>query len=733
VWIGTPVTPGALQLVVSAQLNGQVTAVSCAAAAARPAVLDVAEAFAGERDALALDAGDLVGAAAASRMALRWDADRFARALVSTGLRAMAVGPRDLTAPRETMLRAAWALRGWGVPYVASNLVCTGEGAALCAAVVAHGQPPAMLSTSFGRVALVTALGTSTLSTLARSRAQGLRLINPAEALSDTTRAARRAGAQWVVAVFDPASADPVRETLEMAAAVDPEACPDVLLVNDVSGLVTQMVAPRSGLRIVATRPQQGRVVDVGRTVSLSPPILGIPSQELTDAVDALHNHLCSTEADPLPGGALDHPMPSDDFVALLLDVLREHTRAEVALARRSMVQAREIFPLSGAVRPLDLAAALPFDDEVMLGVLRGSELRALHTAQSALLHLRGMAVTGGALRINGRLVEDTGRYQVVATRYVLETAAGVEALASRFRAVPGAGVREVLRAWLDRPRRGDITVQPVDPAHRTRWVFRANLEAALAATVVNNRGGYTDTQLARAEALALRGDLELRADADHPRYTFENQFRLRYGRTRTVAQDGTDSGFVESTDVVTLRDGFVWRGFRVGPPRWYLPAPYAEVYTETELTRPEGAPPPRLYHHLLFRPSLGVRLQVLEKLSVSLGAGLDWELFRPDRGAAGVLVVGVQLLQMRLLALGPRWMEAQGGLDIAWRDPTGTSDVQVRGTGRISIPLFEPLAITLTYDLFARAANGSPLGVASEATLGLRVNLARAVQAFAH
>ena len=50
----------------------------------------------------------------------------------------------------------------------------------------------------------------------------------------------------------------------------------------------------------------------------------------------------------------------------------------------------------------------------------------------------------------------------------------------------------------------------------------------------------------------------------------------------------------LESTDVTTLRDGFVWRGFRVGPPRWFLPAPYAELYTETELTRPEGAPPPR-------------------------------------------------------------------------------------------------------------------------------------------
>ncbi len=731
--IGTPVPPGALQLVVSAQVNGQVAPLSCEGGAARPAVLRVADAFAGERDALALDAGDLVGASAASQLALRWDPNRFAGGLVSTGLRALALGPRDLGAPRESLLRAVGALRGWGVPYVASNLACTGEGAALCAGVVSHGDPPAVLSTSFGRVAVVTALGATTLTALARDRTRGLRLINPAEALSDATRAARRAGAQWVVGVFDPASADPLREALEVAAAVDPTARPDVLLVNDVAGLLTEGVAPRSGLRVVSTRAQQALVIDVGTAVHTSPPILGLASQELALAVEALHAHLCRTEADPLPGGSLEHPLPSDDFVALLLDVLRERTRSEVALASRSMVQAREIFPRTRALRPLDLAAALPFDDEVMVGVLRGTELRGIARSAAARLVLRGVTVEGEVIRVNGRLLEDAARYRVVTTRYVVDTVSGVDALADRFVPAEGLRVREVLRSWLDRPRQGDITIQPVDPAFRTRWVFRANLEAALAATLVNNRGGYTDSQLARAETLALRGDLELRADADHPRYAFENQLRLRYGRTRTVAQDGTDSGFVEGTDLITLRNGYVWRGFRVGPPRWYLPAPYGELYSETEFTRPEGDPPPRLYHHLLVRPTLGVRLQVLEKLSVNVGAGIDWQVLRPEGGPSGVFVFGLQLLQMRLVALGPRWMEAQGSLDIAWREPTGASDVQVRGSGRVSIPLFEPLAITLSYDLFARAANGGPLGLASEATVGLRVNLARAVQAFAH
>lgn len=730
--IGTPVTPGALQLVVSTQVNGQVTAVSCDGGAARPAVLRVAEAFAGERDALALDAGDLVGAAAASRLAMQWDADRFARALVSTGLRALAVGPRDLTAPRATLLRAVGALGGWGVPFVASNLVCAEESAALCRAVVAYGAPPAVLTTSFGRVAVVSALGATTLDQLARERARGLRLHDPAEALSDATRAARRAGARWVVGVFDPASADPLRESLTVASAVDPEARPDVLLVNDVTGVVTQAVAPRSGLRVVATRPQQALVVDVGATVQTTPPILGLPSQELVDGVDALHDHLCRTEANPLPGGALVRPMPSDDFIALLLDVLREHAEAEVAVAPRSMVQAREIFPRTTALRPLDLAAALPFDDEAMVGVLRGSELRSLVRSDAARLALRGVAVAGDVVRVNGRLLEDTARYRVVSTRYALETVAAMQPLAARFAATGAQGVREVLRAWLDRPRQGDVTVRPIDPAYRARWVFRANLDAALSATVVSNRGAYTDTQLARAEALALRGDLELRADADHPWYTWENQLRLRYGRTRTVAQDGTDSGFVESTDVTTLRDGFVWRGFRVGPPRWFLPAPYAELYTETELTRPEGAPPPRLYHHLLVRPTLGVRLQLLEKLSLNVGAGMDWQVFHPTLGPAAVFVMGLQLLQMRVLAMGPRWLEAQASLDFSWREPTAASDVQVRGTGRVSIPVSESLAVTLGYDLFARAANGSPLGIASEATVGLRVGLARAVQTFA-
>lgn len=140
--IGTPVTPGALQLVVSTQVNGQVTAVSCDGGAARPAVLRVAEAFAGERDALALDAGDLVGAAAASRLAMQWDADRFARALVSTGLRALAVGPRDLTAPRATLLRAAGALGG-GVFRLWRRIWCAPRRPRRCAGPWSRtGRPP---------------------------------------------------------------------------------------------------------------------------------------------------------------------------------------------------------------------------------------------------------------------------------------------------------------------------------------------------------------------------------------------------------------------------------------------------------------------------------------------------------------------------------------------------------------------------------------------------------------
>lgn len=729
---GTPIAPGALQLVVSAQLNGPWVTLRCEGPPRAPGLHDLARALSGERDAFALDTGDLLGASAASRLAIRWNADRFARAFVSMGLRALSVGPRDLAAPRDTLVDAARALRGWGIPYVLSNLSCGASQAPLCDAVAAAASPPVVLDSPFGRVAVVSALSPVALAALPGDRAAGLRLGPPAEALTRAARAARAAGARWVVGVFDPAAADPLREALEVAAGIDPAVRPDILLVNDLAGVITQAEAPHSGVRLVATRSREPWVFNVGPTIERFAPILGIAPDALGDTVEALRQSVCETEGAPLPGASLAAPLPSSAFLELALGVLRERTETEVAVVPRGLLQALDGFPLRGAIRPLDLAAALPFDDEPMVATLRGSELRTLARAPQR-LNVYGVNIGSDPLRVNGRLLDDAARYRVVTTRHLVEVDAGFEALRGRFQSAGALSLRDLLRQWLERPHAAPLLDAVIDPAQRTRWTFRANLDASLAATQITNRGSYSDAQIARAESTSFRGDLELRADADHPRYLFENQLRLRHGQTRTVDAAGADTGFVENLDLVTLRDGFAWRQWRLSRPRWYQPILYGELYTETELDRPEGAPPPRAYHHLQLRPTLGVRLQLLEKLSVNLGAGIDWETLAPSSTPLGVLVASAQLLQLRLFRVGERWAEAQGTLDVSWRDPFAASDVLLRSTVRLTLPIVDALSLAVGFDLFGRTVNGAPIGVATDATLGLRFNLSRSYQAFAY
>ncbi|MEZ4404995.1 MAG: hypothetical protein R3A52_00695 [Polyangiales bacterium] len=659
--------------------------------------------------------------------------DAVARAVVSTGLRALALGPRDLAAPRATLLTAAGALRGWGVRYVLSNLRCAPDAAALCEVVVSRGEAPVVLETAYGRVGVVAALSPSTLPTLARERRAGLTLSPAAESIDEAVRAARARGAERVVAVFHPGASSPLQEALEVAGALRGEGRPDVLLVNEVSGAV-DTARSRTGARLAATRAGQARVVELDAELRTAAPLWGYVPLAVLEGAASLRAHLCASEDVPLPGGHLTGPMSSSDFAGLLLDVLRERSGAEVAALPRDVVQAREVFPLSGAITALDLDAALPLDEVVVSGTLRGRELRALYGSDHARLYLRGVEDRGGGtLKVNGRALDDNARYDLVTTRFAVDQTPALARVASRFTQLGDLSPREVLRAWLQRPRRGDITLAPIDPSLRTRWTFRANLDVSLALTSISNPAGLTDAQLARADSLSLRGDLELRADADHPAWALENGARLRYGQTRTVDAAGVSSGFVETLDLVTLRDTFVLRAVRYGPPRWYVPLPYAEVYLESELTAPDGPMPARDFHHLQLRPTMGARFQLLDTLSLFAGAGFDWETLQPDASPALTFILGYQLLNTKLFPVGERFVEAQGSLDVSWRDPGGASDALVRLNARLSVPVFEPLSVTLSYDLFGRALNGGAFGTSSDFTVGLRVNFARSVQAQAY
>jgi hypothetical protein len=177
------------------------------------------------------------------------------------------------------------------------------------------------------------------------------------------------------------------------------------------------------------------------------------------------------------------------------------------------------------------------------------------------------------------------------------------------------------------------------------------------------------------------------------------------------------------------------------GPPKWYLPRPYADLYLESELTRPDTRP----YHHLQLLPQGGVRFELVPTFSLYVGGGMTWEVFAradqltpPVPPAAGVLVGGWLLKPTRLVQLGERWVELESNLDVFARDLGGPAQVQARGRVRLFFPLFSILSLTATYDVFLRyvrtggvGAWKDQVGVSNDVYVGLSVAIGQAFQSF--
>jgi hypothetical protein len=354
-------------------------------------------------------------------------------------------------------------------------------------------------------------------------------------------------------------------------------------------------------------------------------------------------------------------------------------------------------------------------------------------------------------VKVNGRGIDEALQYTVVTTGFISTGGdGGLGVPATGFVRFGTQTVQESFSSWLEVSRSGNILAAPIDPATQTRWVIRSTTDLTFSSTTITGNPlvgamgmqslQYGDPQLSRAQSVNLRFDSTLRFDADHPRYTWDNEARLRYGRASQVAiptmvdQAGVSTGFIENLDLVTYNTSLTWRWFN-GTRRWFMPLPTFLGYVETELN---GPPSPRNpdFHHLLFRPTLGLRFELLERMTLNVTGGLNWaEVLAPDTvvGAKPEFAI-VTTLTARpgtLFTLGTRAIEGGFSVDYTVSDPSDNQGQVVRASGRLSLPLFNPLALTLGYDLFARRSAITDWGLGHDATIGLRLAFSRAVQTF--
>lgn len=700
--------------------------------------------LAGEPDALAFDAGGFLGAAALSHLAMDHDADAVSQLAVTLHLRALALDQGDLAMPRDALVRAATSFSARGAPMLLGNLRCMASAAALCAAVIDATDAPWIVNTPEGRVALISAVTPTARDLIARSSAEGLLLDDPAEALARGTLAARAAGARWVIATYDPRIGHELDDALGVARRIPPHAAPDVLFVRRVEGQLRSATVPGRAVTLVATHDGTPVVVNALSPGDPRPARTGEVPEAITSFIVRTHAWLCTEWHRPTAGGMLTAPLDQAAFTNLFLDVLRERTRTEIAVINRGAIDARAPFPLHGAVTPLDVTAALPFDNQLRITRVTSDELNAfLQSSAVQRFHVRGAALENDHVRVNGRPVDDHVRYTLVTLDYVADGGDGGLGGALVFDRAGTETAREVFLDWLAHPHPPPLPAAPLDPARRTLWLVRAAIDTAFSSVIVNNPDPavFTDAQLARTPSTAGRLDLELHADAFHPLYRFENMVRLLYGATLSTPA-GLPVTILETADLIAARSTGVWRGLLSPRRQWYRPRPYVDAYAESEFSKPAT----RSYQHLEMRPTVGLRFEASERLAVNLGAGVSWEVFAtpldftpPGATAAPIFNAGFVLSPGHFFPIGTRFAEGELSADVGIRDPFGTLSAQGRVRARISIPLFDPVALTLSYDLYTRYAryfdNDGFLrdnwAVSADASIGLRVTFARALQAF--
>ncbi|MBI5512606.1 MAG: 5'-nucleotidase C-terminal domain-containing protein [Deltaproteobacteria bacterium] len=722
-------------LAVSSGLRGDLVPLECRAEGTLEGRLrELSRAFAHTGDSLRIDAGDLLGASTVTALATRRHLDALAEAVASLGLRGIALGHRDLAAPRSELVARANALRARSVPVVLSNLRCDPSARALCDAVADAGDPPVLLASRGGPVALVALIAPTALQAVARDRAEGVELTDPAETLGRMVLAARSAGATQVVAIYDPDGPGILEASLRLVRGLPLEQRPDLFFVHDLSQRIATVEIERGApQRLFATEPGRVLVTDLARRPT---PEVAPPDGDAPPAVDALatslQRTLCEVAGERLAGAGLVAPLDREGFTTLLLDVLREDARAELAVINAGAVRPLPNFPLRARISRLDVLGALPFEDTLRVGAIKGSDLEAfLRSDRAARFRVRGAVLEGDSVQVNGRPLEANLTYRVVTSGFVADGGdGGLGDDVVAFSPWGTEGPRDVLLRWLGVSREGDIMAAPVDPSQRTRWTFRFFVDTSWSETSIANTPNYQDPQLARAQGTAIQGDVELRASAEQPRYTLDNTLRLRLGFQRTLDMAG-DTGLQKIADLITLRNQFglraVWR-----TRRWWHPIPYLESYTESEFQPPDVAMSTREFHHLQWRPTAGVRFELPLRSNVNLGGGVDWETLEPGAGPRPVVVLRGELPPTVLFKLQDREVEGQLFTELAYRDPlASTAEAIMRLTARLSVPLFEPLSVSVTYDLFGRLRSGAPSALAHDLNLGLQLDLLRTVQLF--
>jgi len=263
--------------------------------------------------------------------------------------------------------------------------------------------------------------------------------------------------------------------------------------------------------------------------------------------------------------------------------------------------------------------------------------------------------------------------------------------------------------------------------AERPLVVAIGDVGLDLTSTSIANAPSYTDAQLVRASQLAVTGNATGVVQVRDRVHEADVRLDVKYGWSRTQPV-GAAATSAETADLITFSTVYNFRGLRGAKAllKRTVPDPFVRVRLESEITRPDVTPTqPRTYHHAQMTNTAGLLFTALPKLRLRAGAGAQAELLASGADGAwlAVLEAGGTLDPVAVATFGPLAVKVEGLVDYDFVNPTGLRQHQVRGSGKLSVPLLPALFITVGVNVFAVQRQGHGWGSAADVVAGLRIH----------
>lgn len=680
-------------------------------------------------DTFVFDTGGLFEPHGVGRFALNEDPATLARLARSLGYDALAFAGKDLQGPREQLILLGHRLQELELPFVATNLRCDENSAALCSVLDDASDPIRIVQSGGERIALLSFIDPAILPHVDEANRLGISLEPLDEAFHRAIVEARAGGATLVIATVDNASGSQASgDAIALAESLPPPDRPD-LLVSARAGRQLLYARP-AGFQppIAAAPPGRAATVEVRRRTDavhlemLVQPLA--PSMDPAPGLEAfvadIGPRYCAALGGPMAGAHLGSRIDPAGLADLTGGAMRVAADAEIAILNLPMIDERFGHPSGHTLTASDIQLGIQFDDPMMVATVDAGWLRDVARAIAARSDIRatGLAITNAnaadeAITVNGRPLASDGRYRVVVARFLATGGSGALPAGPHFSPLGTLTVREALLDWLRIERSVDPRTALPDPATLPEWSFRFASDTSVGSTTIMNPGGYADTQFSRAGNLSYGTQNQLDLVARSTRISWENQALLRYRSTATRGQPRE-----ESDDLASFRSTFAYREPRTRHPVAYVPEPYGEAYLETEFTVPSS----RTARHFLVRPTLGARFTLAAPLTLKLQAGGSFELFdrnvEPSPGVGAVLT----LTSFKLFEAGRRSGTLEGLFDWFFSG-LGISPVHtVRGNLGLALQLNHVLGLSFTSTLFAVKHPDAAMSYALNATANLRL-----------